>query len=256
MIELSSLFSGSSGNATLADNGSSALLVDCGVSGKRLAANLSEDEIGRLCGILVTHEHIDHIAGVGVAARKWNLPVYATEGTLAGMGSYIGNLPEVHIIEAGKSVSVGDFSVSPFSIPHDASEPVGFRLSDGESEAGVATDMGYMNRALLRNILGCRSVLLESNHDMVMLETGPYPPYLKNRIRGEKGHLSNRTAAISSILLAEYGTEKILLGHLSKENNTPEKALECTSRALCERGFSLGAQIKVAVAGREVRSSL
>lgn len=256
MIELSSLFSGSSGNATLVDNGSSALLIDCGVSGKRLAEKLTEDEIGRLCGILVTHEHIDHIAGVGVAARKWNLPVYATSGTLAGLGSSIGKLPEVHIIESGTHLSIGDISVSPFAIPHDANEPVGFRLSDGESEAGVATDMGYMNRALIRNILGCRSVLLESNHDMHMLETGSYPLHLKNRIRGERGHLSNRTAAISSILLAEYGTEKILLGHLSKENNTPQKALECTTRALGERGFEVGTNIQVAVAGREVRSSL
>ncbi len=256
MIELTTLFSGSSGNAVLADNGKTTILIDSGVSGKRLAASFLPDEENRLCGILVTHDHSDHTAGVGVAARKWNLPVYVTQGTYEKIANTVGKLPMLRIIKPEQEFYLGTMRVKPFRTPHDAAEPVCYRLSDDESDAAVATDMGYMNRALLRNILGCRSVVLESNHDIEMLKTGPYPPPLKERILSEHGHLSNRTAAMSAVLLAEYGTKKILLGHLSAENNTPEKALSCTVDALARKGHRNGEDIWVQVAAREGRSRI
>ena len=255
MIRLTTLFSGSTGNAVLADNGEDALLIDCGISGRRLCEYLEEDEIARLRAILVTHEHTDHIVGVGVVARKWNLPVYATDGTL-GAAYGIGELPEARGVSAGEGFLLKSMRVTPFSIPHDAAEPVGYTVEDGENKVGIATDMGYMNRALIRNLLGCESVILESNHDLRMLEEGPYPYYLKARIRGERGHLSNRTAAISSILLAEYGTKKILLGHLSQENNTPRLAYETVSSALSERGFCVDRDVRLGVAKKEGRSEI
>ena len=253
MLHLTTLFSGSSGNAVLVDNGQDALLVDCGVSGKRLSEYLKEDEISRLRGILVTHEHVDHIAGVGVASRKWGLPVYATDGTFGGFPD-AHKLAAVNEVSPGEAFSVGELRITPFAIPHDAAAPVGYRLTDGENEVGVATDMGYMNRALIRNLLGCETVLLESNHDLRMLEEGPYPLYLKARIRGERGHLSNRTAAISSVLLAEYGTKRILLGHLSRENNTPGLAYGTVSGALEKRGVRVDRDVFLSVAEREGRS--
>ncbi len=256
MLEITTLFSGSSGNAVLLDNGQDALLIDSGVSGKRLAASFSMDERSRLRAILVTHEHMDHVSGLGVAARKFSVPVYATEGTLSHLPNSVGILPQAVAISPDEPFSVGSITVTPFSIPHDAASPVGYRFSDGESEAAIATDLGYMNRRLLRNLLGCHTVLLESNHDLHMLETGPYPPYLKARIKGEFGHLSNRSAAISAIFLAEYGTKKLLLGHLSQENNTPKKALDYTTLALEERGIRVGEDILVGVAHREGRTSL
>lgn len=256
MLEITTLFSGSSGNAVLVDNGQDALLIDSGISGKRLAASFSSEELSRLGAILVTHEHMDHVSGLGVAARKFRLPVYATKGTLDALPSSLGALPEAVTVTPGEAFTVGSITVQAFTIPHDAAQPVGYRLKDADSEAAVATDMGYMNRRLLRNLLGCRTVLLESNHDLKMLAEGPYPYYLKERIAGEKGHLSNRTAAISAVLLAEYGTEKLLLGHLSQENNTPAKALSYTTRALTERGVRVGETILVGVARREERTSL
>lgn len=253
MIRLTTLFSGSSGNAVLIDNGEDALLVDCGVSGKRLCEKLNESEISRLRALLVTHEHSDHIAGVGVVSRKWKLPVYATDGTL-GAFPCVDKLTETKTVCDKENFRVGSIRVTPFHIPHDAAEPVGYRFSDGENEVGLATDMGFMNRALIRNLIGCESVLLEANHDLKMLAEGPYPYYLKQRISGTQGHLSNRTAAISSILLAEHGTKRILLGHLSQENNTPRLAYETVEKALFDRGFQIDENIVLGVAKKEGRS--
>lgn len=247
-----SLVSGSSGNSTLISDGTTVLLADCGLSCKKLeqALRIAHVNPQDIDGILITHEHSDHIKGAGTVSRKYNLPVYATAGTHAAMN--IGNIDEKNIryISPDIDFEIGTIGIKPFSIPHDAAEPVGFNFFFGSKKLSLATDIGKMNDGILNRLKGSIAVLLESNHDADMLRFGRYPAVLKRRIAGEYGHLSNTDAAQTVCELVKSGTRHIMLGHLSAENNTPAKAYAQTADSLKNCGAVLGKDAALSVAAR------
>lgn len=249
------LFSGSSGNATYISCGDTRILVDAGLSGARIKAELARAgaDAAALTGILITHDHADHIAGAGVLSRRFDLPVFATEGTWRIMEQKIGAvaLKNVRIIEPGQDFYLGAANVLPFSIPHDAAQPVGFAIGIGGARLAIATDMGYMAKAAFAAIAGADVVLLESNYDEDMLKAGPYPYDLKKRILSRKGHLSNDDAAQTCLHLVESGVKQILLGHLSKDNNFPELAYQTSAQLLMQCGVELGRDAQLGVARRD-----
>lgn len=239
MIQFISLTSGSSGNSSLITDGSTTLLIDCGISGKKLAERLNDASIApeSISGVLITHEHTDHTSGIGVIARRYGLSVYATEKTFCAMNTGKLSDEQVNIISAGKMFSVGTIDVQPFSIPHDAADPVGYSFFTAEGKYTLATDIGFMPESLFEQIRGSKQIILESNHDVEMLRYGSYPYYLKQRILSSHGHMSNELTAQVALRLAHSGTENIMLAHLSKENNTPEIAEITTRNALKANGF-------------------
>ncbi len=240
MIQFISLVSGSSGNSSLITDQQTTFLIDCGISGKKLEMRLADANIdpGSISGILITHEHTDHTSGAGVIARRYNLPIYATEKTFEAMN--LGKIDPCMLkcICAGKTFTVGTMDIHPFSIPHDAADPVGYSFLTKDGKYTVATDIGFMPNTLLKQLVGSKQIILESNHDVEMLRYGSYPFYLKQRILSQKGHMSNDLTSKVAVYLAERGTENIMLAHLSCENNTPEIAEITTRSALASHGFS------------------
>lgn len=231
-MRLCSIASGSSGNCIYVGSDSTHLLVDTGISKKRIEESLAELDVKgeELNGILITHEHSDHIQGLGVFCRKYEVPIYATRGTIAGICACktLGKMPEglFREITTDEMFDIGDLTVKPFAISHDANEPTGFRIENEKKAVAVATDLGIYDDYIVENLKGLDAVVLEANHDIHMLEVGPYPYPLKRRVLGDHGHLSNE---LSGRLLCNILHDKmkyILLGHLSRENNFPELAYE------------------------------
>ena len=191
-MRLCSIASGSSGNCIYAGSEHTHLLVDTGISKKKIEEGLRELDVKgeELSGILITHEHSDHIQGLGVFCRRYAVPIYATRGTIEGIKSYksLGVLPEelLHIIETDKDFTLGDISVHPFAISHDAKEPCGYRMNCQDKSVAVATDLGTYDSYIIENLKGLDAVLLEANHDIHMLEAGPYPYPLKRRVMGDR----------------------------------------------------------------------
>ena len=234
------LYSGSSGNALFVQAGNTRLLIDAGKSGKCIREALLSIgvEPATLNAILVTHEHSDHIAGVGVLCRKYHIPVLANAPTWNAMARKVGEIPPGMRLtfDSHSDFYLGDIGVAPFLIPHDAAEPVGFRLYHGALSISTATDLGRFTKALREQLSGSNLVLLESNHDPDMLRRNEhYSAALKERILGNRGHLSNAACADAVIQLAQTGVKQIILGHLSGENNLPELAL-ATSHPACGAG--------------------
>ena len=254
-LRFSPLFSGSSGNATYVGCDDANILVDAGLSGTRVTQELRRIGIdpSQLDAILVTHEHSDHIKGIGILSRKFDLPVYATEGTWRGMFNKIGNVPEknIRIFEPEQDFFVGSIDVTPFATPHDAAEPVGYTFEVAGAKLAIATDLGSVRESWMKHVVGADAVLLESNFDPDMLQTGPYPYELKRRIMGRHGHLSNDDASEVAVELARAGARQVILGHLSKENNYPELALKCAELALIQAGFIPGEDVQLMVASRD-----
>ncbi len=254
MVTLQPLFSGSSGNSVLVESKENALLVDAGVSGKKIITALIENRksINGISGILITHEHIDHIQSAGILSRRYHIPLYANEETWEAMLPCIGEVPSSlrRTIAVGTEFEVGDIKASSFSIPHDAASPVGYNLWSGKKKVTVATDIGKMSEKLFMSLSGSEEILLEANYDIVMLQKGPYPYPLKQRILGEKGHLSNKESAAVCARLASLGTKKIILGHLSKENNTPKLAFDIAKHYIENCGIQVGRDIQLLVAAR------
>ncbi|MBE7015476.1 MAG: MBL fold metallo-hydrolase [Ruminococcaceae bacterium] len=247
-----SIVSGSSGNCTLVSHKNTTILVDCGLSCKKMEQALSclgVDPCG-IDGILVTHEHSDHTKGIGVASRKYSIPVYATLKTHQQME--IGNLHEKNIkyISPDLDFEIGDIGITPFSIPHDAANPVAYNIFYNNIKVSVATDIGKMNDYIMSHLKGSLAVLLESNHDIDMLKNGKYPMILKKRILSDYGHLSNNSAAETALELAKTGTKHLMLGHLSNENNTPRSAFYATAKMLTENGVDLKSDLALTVASR------
>ncbi len=249
------LFSGSSGNAVFLGGDQGGLLVDCGMSGRQVLEAMREAGLdpGSLRGLLITHEHSDHVKGAGVVSRQLHIPIYATQGTWMGMEGVIGPVREHNrvVITAGESFFLSGFEVAPFSIPHDANDPVGYRFYQRRHSVAVATDLGYFSQTVADALCGAEVVLLESNHDPDLLRRNPhYPARLKTRILGKKGHLSNEDGAGAAVTLAQSGTKHLLLGHLSSENNTPDMAYRTTHAALTEAGARVGEDVSLHVAAR------
>lgn len=254
MARFCSLFSSSSGNCSYAGTADGGILIDVGVSAKRTAETLDciGVDIGSVGAIFVTHEHTDHIQGIRVLASKHNIPVYASAGTLEALadnGTLNGKFPADVIPADG--IEVNGMFIRPFHTPHDSRESLGFtvEMPDGNRLA-IATDIGTITDEVLSNITCCQLVMLESNHDVRMLQNNPNYTYaLKRRILSDKGHLSNEMCAKTAADLIESGTTRLILGHLSKENNMPELAYQSTYSTLCARGMEEGSDYILRVAG-------
>jgi len=221
-----SLGSGSRGNATLIESGNTRLLLDCGFAARELERRLARlgVEPKSLNGILVTHEHQDHIQGVGVLARRYRIPVWLTHGTL--LCGRLGEMPEIQLVQGQQGFDIGGIRVESYSVPHDAREPVQYVFKANGSRLGVLTDSGMITPHILEMLTACSALLLECNHDNGMLANGPYPPYLQRRVGGNLGHLSNRQAAQLLGRLEHAGLGCLVAAHLSEKNNTPELARE------------------------------
>ena len=232
MLELCAIASGSSGNCICVGSDHTHLLIDAGVSGKRIESGLNEIDLktSEMQGILVTHEHSDHIAGLGVLARRYNIPIFATEKTIYAIKNTksVGKIDEdlFQVIQPGRRFSIGELTINPISISHDAADPVAYKVINGDKKVAVVTDLGTYNQAIVDELQGLDALLLEANHDVKMLQMGIYPYQLKQRILGDRGHLSNERSGqlLSELLHDNFGT--VVLGHLSKENNYEELAYE------------------------------
>ena len=233
--------SGSSGNCMLVSGADTHVLIDAGISMRRTQAALSQAGLSLhdIGGVLITHEHSDHICALPMLVRHFRMPVYAPR-TVAGR--LRGMLPEIepflHVIPVGEPFQLGGLRTRAFHTPHDTEESVGYRL-EGEGVFAMATDMGCVTEEVLSALTGADTALIESNHDLDMLSYGPYPVYLKRRILSDRGHLSNDSCAKLARALADSGTARIILGHLSRENNRPELALAAAAKALEGTGAAL-----------------
>lgn len=231
-MRMCSIASGSSGNCIYVGSNDTHLLVDTGISKKRIEEGLKELDVKgeELDGILVTHEHSDHIQGLGVFSRKYAIPIYATPGTIRGIekSSSLGKMPEglLHPIETDKMFQLGDIDIHPFQISHDANEPCGYRMENEGKAVAVATDLGTYDDYIVKKLKNLDAVLLEANHDIHMLEVGGYPYSLKRRVLGDKGHLSNELSGQLLCDILHDNLKHIMLGHLSKENNYARLAYE------------------------------
>ena len=249
------LFSGSSGNALYLAAGDTRLLIDAGMPAKSVLAALDALEVApeSLSGILITHEHSDHIRGAGALSRRLNLPVYASAGTWDAMADKLGEVTDRNqrMFRAGEDFFVRDIGVESFAIPHDAADPVGYSLLYRGRKVSVATDLGHVQSRWMRAVAGADLLLLESNHDLRMLEAGSYPRYIKARIRGKNGHLSNADCGKALCELATTGVRACILGHLSPENNLPELAYQTVRDALAEQGIHCGEDFRLDIAWRD-----
>ncbi len=252
-MELRTLASGSSGNCILVSHNGAHLLVDAGISCRRIVAALRSLAIEpeHLLGVCITHEHSDHIAGLATLTKHYALPVYTSPGTARQLCYRMAGLEElVRPLTPGEAGEAGGFELEGFAISHDASEPMGFAFSAGGKKAAVVTDLGYVSDEVLDSVAGADLVVCEANHDVEWLQSGPYPYYLKARILGDKGHLSNEAGAALALQCVQAGAHTVLLAHLSAENNTPARALDTVGRILRSGGVDPERDIRLAVAPR------
>ncbi len=237
MLELFTLGSGSGGNSTLVRTARTALLIDAGLSARQIALRLQAGghDPAALDAIIVTHEHRDHIGGVGVFTRRYPIPVTANEATRSAAAPVLDGVG-IETFRTGETFAVGDLEICTFPVPHDAAEPVGLTITAEGLRIGYATDLGWMPEPILDQLRGCDLVVLESNHDRDLLLTGPYPRHVKERIDSDRGHLENAVAADAAAHLAAHGTRHLVLAHLSETNNTPGRVRRAVSDALQAAG--------------------
>jgi len=259
MFNFCSLYSGSSGNCLYVETSTTKILIDSGVSCKKVENALSSLDINpsNINAILVTHEHSDHVKGLSTVSKKYNIPVFATKETFENMPSQTFKLEEKNIkaFNIEDNFSIGDIKVSPFSIPHDAANPCGFNISNGNKTISIATDIGHMNNSILKKLQESSFVLLESNYDTNVLKCCTYPFYLKSRIASSTGHLSNDMAAKTISYLCKNGLKTAMLGHLSKESNLPELAYQTAFNELISENFDENS-FNLNVASRDFPSKL
>lgn len=254
LIRFCSLVSGSGGNSYAFSDGDRRFLVDAGLSGKQIEKRLEEVEIDprTLSGILISHEHIDHIKGAGILSRRYDIPIYANQGTWKAMEEKIGKVAENNrkIFKTNELFSMGDLKIKPYKTSHDAAESVGFTVSGEKEKISIATDIGRITPEILEEIKGSDLVVLEANHDVEVLKSGRYPYSLKRRILSDEGHLSNDAAGDCICDLAQGNVKNFILAHLSEENNFPELALSTIQGKLQERNLLEGGKIKLDIAFR------
>lgn len=259
-IDFCSLSSSSSGNCHYVSSDEVKLLVDAGFSGKTIEKLLDGIDVkcDEIDGILITHEHQDHIKGAGVLSRRYNIPIYANQGTWTGMEESIGKIKSenIKVIDTEKYLSLKDLDILPINIYHDANEPVGYVINGGNKKVSLVTDTGKLDDKILNHIKKSQIYLVESNHDIQMLRNGPYPVYLQNRIIGDFGHLSNDYIAEAMKDIIKGNGETILLAHLSKENNTPKTAFNQMAFKLLEMGIDIKKDINLELTHRDKQTKI
>ncbi len=234
MTKVCVLASGSKGNAVYVSDGETAVLFDAGMSGVEIERRFHSRGIDpeSLDAIVVSHEHTDHIQGVGVMSRRFRLPVHISESTLTAAEGRLGPLHDVRHFDRGTNFRIGGLSVHPFSVSHDAVDPVGFTIHVDGTKIGIATDFGVATQLVSHHLKGCRIMILEANHDPKMLEEGPYPWELKQRIRSRLGHLSNEASRDLLGEVSDGKLEHVVVAHVSETNNDPDKALSVVREAV------------------------
>lgn len=233
-IYFSVLASGSSGNSIFVKCENTSILIDSGLSGKELEKRLTiiGEDAKDLKAIIISHEHTDHIKGAGILSRRYKIPVYGNKRTMAASEPSIKKTFETRFFESGTPFFIDKIRINPFSISHDAADPCGFTIRTDRSKLGIATDLGIATALVKTRLKNCTGLVLEANHDPFLLESGPYPWSLKQRIKGRSGHLSNEEARDLLGEIAGNNLKNIILGHLSRENNCPDKAVFTVSQAL------------------------
>lgn len=249
-LRFCSLASGSSGNCQYIGSKETRLLVDAGLTGKYITNGLMDIDVDakNINGILVTHEHSDHTKGIGVLMRKFDIPLYVNERTWEEIKNKLGNLKgkKIEVFNEYKDFAIGDIMVKPYSISHDACDPVGFTFKSGNSKISITTDLGYITENIIEEIKDSDLLVIEANHDVEMVKVGKYPWFLKKRILSEVGHLSNEAAGNAIADVVEKGNVNYaVLAHLSKENNFPELAYETVKNIVEERNIKVGRDISL-----------
>lgn len=260
MFNFCSLYSGSSGNSLLVETENTKILVDAGVSSKKIETALENLNINpsTINGILITHEHSDHIQGLGTFAKKYNLPIFANQKTLDAMPKQLEKINEKNIkkFTIEEKFEIGDMQIKPFSIPHDAANPCGFNIFKDGKKISIATDIGHMTNGILKNLEDSIFVLLESNYDPEILKFSRYPYPLKSRIAGPNGHLSNEVAGKTINHLLKSGLQQAMLGHLSKESNFPELAYKTVLDEIVSSSNYNENTFKLSVASRDIPGNI
>ena len=258
MFNFYSLYSGSSGNSLLVQTENTLVLIDAGVSSKKIELALNNLNLNptQIDGILVTHEHTDHVQGLGTFSKKYNLPVYVNQKTLDAMPKQKEKIENnVNIIKIEEKFEINDLQIKPFSIPHDAANPCGFNICKNNKKLSIATDIGHMTNGIIKNLENSNFVLIEANYDPEVLMYSKYPYPLKNRIAGPTGHLSNESAGKTISYLLKSGLKQAMLGHLSKESNFPELAYKTVVEELISTNYNENS-LSLSVAKRDEISRL
>ena len=242
MLNFCSLYSGSSGNSLFVETENTKLLVDAGVSSKKIeeALHFINVEPSSIDAILVTHEHTDHVQGLGTFSKKFNIPVFANQETIDNMPNQTEKISEKNLkkFKISDKFSIGDININSFSIPHDAANPCGFNIFKDNKKISIATDIGHIDKKIIHNLEESSFILLEANYDEQVLKYSSYPYNLKTRIAGPIGHLSNSIAGKTISYLLKFGLKNAMLGHLSKENNFPELAYKTVVEELINETYS------------------
>lgn len=259
MLKFCSLYSGSSGNSLFVETPNTKILIDAGESAKKIENALGGIGVNTsdIDAILVTHEHSDHIKGLGTLAKKFDIPIYANEETWNAMPQITENIESKNKnnFKPYEKFDIGDLKILPFQIPHDAANPCGFNLFYNNQKISIATDLGHMDNKLIKYLEESLFVLLEANYDPNILKCSKYPYLLKQRIAGPNGHLSNEMAGKTISYLMKSGLKQVMLGHLSKENNFPELAYQTVIDELCNNNFDEN-KLSMSVASRTNPSSV
>ena len=260
MLNFCSLYSGSSRNSLFVETQNTKLLIDAGVSSKKIEKALEDLEIepSSLDGILITHEHSDHVQGLGTFSKKFDLPVFVNQETLDAMPKQKDKISSNNIktFKIADKFSIGDLDIKPFSIPHDAANPCGFNIWNKGKKLSIATDIGHMTNDILKQLEESLFVMLEANYDPEVLRCSSYPFPLKSRIAGPIGHLSNEVAGKTISYLLKSGLKSAMLGHLSKESNFPELAYQTVVDELIGNSYFEDNSIGLSVASRDTHSEL
>ncbi|MDP4109222.1 MAG: MBL fold metallo-hydrolase [Bacillota bacterium] len=250
-MEIYQIASGSSGNVMLFSSEKTRFLLDAGTNARYITKALAEIgvSIGDLSAIVLTHEHSDHISALRGVTKNTDIPVYASSGTTEALIQNAGcKVSCIRPFRAGSGFYIGDFYLESFEVSHDACDCVGYTINCGGEKTGYATDLGCVNDRIISMLKGSRTVIIESNHDPETLKKGPYPYYLKRRILSDSGHLSNQACAEAALEFAKNGARKIILSHLSAQNNTAEMAFNTTYLKLLSIGA--GEDVELIVAKR------
>lgn len=259
MLNFCSLYSGSSGNSLFVESQNTKILIDAGISSKKIENALTDINVNpsTLDGILITHEHTDHVQGLGTLSKKFDIPVFVNQETLDAMPKQKDKISEKNIktFKVTEKFAIGDLNINPFSIPHDAANPCGFNIFKDDKKISIATDIGHMTNDILKNLEESLFIMLEANYDPEVLKCSAYPFTLKSRIAGPTGHLSNEIAGKTISHLLKSGLKNAMLGHLSKESNFPELAYKTVVEELLSNSFNENS-LMLSVASRDNHSKL